>query len=264
MYDIPSRIGRRWGWTLLTGLLFSAVTPVSGRSGDDPKQAENSRYTVRQIHDPDGIGKFYMGREIAHVMGFGPRGSGAQWLERPEREREERLSKLVTALKLKPGMVVADIGAGSGVITMLMAPRVGPGGRIKAVDVQKKMLDRLRGRLKKRKISNVDLVLGTEKSPRLKPSSIDLAIFVDVYHELAYPYEMIRELARAMKPGGRIAFVEYRREDPKIRRLIKLLHTMTQAQVKKEIGQPEFRLKWKETIGVLPRQHVIIFERRRR
>jgi len=263
MNEIPTRTGRRCGRTLLTGLLCLTVTAIPGRGAGDPKQDENSRYTVRRIHDADGIGKFYMGREIAHVMGFGPRGSGARWLERPEREREERLSKLVTALKLKPGMVVADIGAGSGVITMLMAPRVEPGGRIKAVDVQKKMLDRLRSRLKQRKITNVDLVLGTEKSPRLKPTSIDLAIFVDVYHELAYPYEMIRELARAMKPGGRIAFVEYRREDPKIRRLIKLLHTMTEAQVKKEIGQPKFGLKWKETIGVLPRQHIIVFERRR-
>ena len=262
MIDIPIRFVRRSGRTLLIGLLLVAVTAVPGRS-DDPQPAANSRYTVRRVHDRDGIGKFYMGREIAHVMGYGPRGSGALWLERPKREQEERLSKLVKALKLKPGMVVADIGAGSGVVTLLMAPQVEPGGRIKAVDVQKKMLDRLRGRIKQRKIKNVDPVLGTEKSPRLKPSSIDLAIFVDVYHELAYPYEMIRELSRAMKPGGRIAFVEYRREDPKIRRLIKLLHTMAEAQVKKEISQPEFGLKWKQTIEVLPRQHIVIFERRR-
>jgi ubiquinone/menaquinone biosynthesis C-methylase UbiE len=197
-----------------------------------------------------------MGREIAWVMGF----AAAPWLERPEREREEATTKMIDALALKPGMVAADIGAGSGVITVLMAGKVGPTGKIVAVDVQPEMLDLLDKKLKQRKIENVELVLGTEKSPRLKPACLDLALMVDVYHEFAFPYEMMRGIARAMKPGGRVVFVEFRMEDPDVP--IKLVHKMTQAQVKKEIGLPEFELKWKETIGTLPWQHVIVFEKK--
>lgn len=196
-----------------------------------------------------------MGREIAHVMGF----LGAPWLERPTREKEEQLSVLVKSLALKPGDVVADIGAGSGVISALLAEKVGPKGKIIAVDVQQKMLDRLARRMKARGIKNVVPHKGTAKSPKLKPGSIDLALFVDVYHEFEYPYEMMLEISRALKPGGRAVFVEYRKEDPTVP--IKLVHKMTQAQVKKEIGQPEFGLKYQKTIGTLPQQHIIIFKR---
>ncbi|MSR58563.1 MAG: methyltransferase domain-containing protein [Planctomycetaceae bacterium] len=196
-----------------------------------------------------------MGREIAHVMGY----VAANWLERPEREKEEGTSKLVKALDLKPGMVVGDIGAGSGVLTLPMAGRVGPKGKVIAVDVQQEMLDLLSVKLRARRIRNVELVLGNEKSPELPAESLDLALMVDVYHEFAYPYEMMRALSKAMKPGGRVVFVEFRMEDPKV--FIKLVHKMTEEQVKLEIGQPEFRLKWKETIGTLPWQHLIVFEK---
>ncbi|HTI49828.1 MAG TPA: class I SAM-dependent methyltransferase, partial [Planctomycetaceae bacterium] len=108
---------------------------------------------------------------------------------------------------------------------------------------------------------NVELVLGTEKSPELPPETVDLALMVDVYHEFAFPYEMLLELSKAMKPGGRVVFVEFRMEDPRVP--IKLVHKMTEAQVKKEIGLPEFGLKWKETIGTLPWQHVIVFEKQK-
>lgn len=227
----------------------SAEKPAAEQEEDD------SRYEFRGDHDPNGIGKFYMGREIAHVMGF----AAAPWLERPEREKEEATSKLLKALGLKPGMVVADVGAGSGVLTLPIAGRVGPKGKVIAVDVQQEMLDRLAGKLRSRKIRNVELLLGTEKSPRLDPESVDLALMVDVYHEFAFPYEMLLELSKGMKTGGRVVFVEFRMEDPNVP--IKLVHKMTEAQVKKEIGLPEFRLKWKETIGTLPWQHVIVFEK---
>jgi precorrin-6B methylase 2/uncharacterized protein YbaR (Trm112 family) len=235
----------------------AATRPKSkpAAKADDATKDKPGRYELRREHDPNGIGKFYMGREIAHVMGA----PAATWLERPEREAEESLSKLIPALGLKPGMIVADIGAGSGVITLMMADKVGDDGKILAVDIQQEMLDRLAKRLKLKEIDNVELVKGTEKSPRLPAASVDLALMVDVYHEFEFPYEMMIEISKAMKPGGRVVFVEYRKEDPEVP--IKLVHKMTQAQVKQEIQQPEFGLKWKETIGGLPWQHIIVFER---
>src|SRR6266850_7160168 len=98
-----------------------------------PAKKAPPRYTTRQNHDPDGIGKFYMGREIAHVMGYGPGGDGAKWLERPEREKEEASSKMIEELKLQPGQVVADIGAGSGVLTLMLSDKVGKQGKVLAV-----------------------------------------------------------------------------------------------------------------------------------
>lgn len=237
----------------LCGVL--GIVTLAHAQAEKPKPKSGPRYTIRRDHDPNGIGKFYMGREIAHVMGF----VAADWLERPEREAEESLIKLVESLQLKPGMVAADIGAGSGVITLMMANHVGPTGKVLAVDVQQEMLDLLAKKLKLQKIENVELVRGTEKSPRVKENTVDLAIMVDVYHEFAFPYEMMVEIAKSLKPGGRVAFVEYRKEDPAVP--IKLVHKMTEAQVKREVEQPEFGLKWKETIGVLPRQHIIIFEK---
>ena len=235
--------------------LVAAQEPSAGTkvSNGDGRKAE--RYETRKDHDPNGLGKFYMGREIAMVMTY----HGAPWLERVEREQEERLSELVRELKLKPGQVIADVGAGSGVITILMAQEVGESGKVVAIDVQQEMLDLLGDKIKDRDIKNVELVLGTDKSPKLKAASIDLALMVDVYHEFEFPFEMMLELSKALKPGGRVAFVEYRREDPQVP--IKLVHKMSEAQVQKEIGQPEFGLKWKETLGTLPRQHVVVFER---
>ncbi|WLD13970.1 class I SAM-dependent methyltransferase [Planctellipticum variicoloris] len=212
-------------------------------------------YSFRREHDLNGIGKFYLGREIAHVMGF----AGVDWLERDNREQEERLTLLVESLKLKPGMAVADIGAGSGVLTLMMASEVGQTGTVFAVDIQQEMLDRLSDKLNNLNVKNVKLVLGTAMSPELEPDTLDLAIMVDVYHEFEFPWEMLRKLSSAIKPGGRVAFVEYRKEDPRVP--IKLVHKMTEKQVRREAERPEFGLTWKETIGVLPRQHIVVFER---
>ena len=184
---------------------IAAAQKTNAKPGD-------KRYSFQKDHDPDGIGKFYLGREIAHVMGF----AGAPWLERRSREKEERLSVLVKSLDLKPGMVVADIGAGSGVISALMAEKVGPTGKVIAVDVQQKMLDRLKKRMAGLGIKNVVPHKGTQKSPKLKPGSVDLALMVDVYHEFVWPYEMTFELCKALKPGGRLVFVEYRKEDARL------------------------------------------------
>ena len=242
------------------GLFVGLLCVSSGLMADEPAKPGDSRYEIRKDHDPNGIGKFYMDREIAHVMGFGPGGQGAEWLERAVREKEEKLTLLIKSLDLKPGMVVADIGAGSGVISVLMAEKILPDGKVLAVDVQQEMLDRLRENTKRMKITNIEPVKGTQQTTSLKPGSVDLAIMVDVYHELEFPYEMLLDISKSLKPGGRIAFVEYRKEDPDVP--IKLVHKMTEEQVKKEASHPEFGLKWSKTIGVLPWQHIVLFEKR--
>ena len=202
----------------------------------------------------DGIGKRYMGREIAGVMGW----QGAAWLEREEREREERTDLLVAALQLKPGMVVADIGAGTGYLARRMAPAVTPGGKVIAVDVQPEMVALLRGTVRKTGLIQIQPLLGAEDDVRLPASSVDLAIMVDVYHELAFPYEVLGSIVRALKPGGRLVFVEYRAEDPQVP--IKALHKMSEAQIKREAAV--HALVWDRTVGSLPWQHLVVFRKR--
>ncbi len=215
--------------------------------------AQTPRYEKRAVHDPDGIGVFYMGREIAHVMGH----EGADWLDRPEREAEEAPSMLVKSLGLKPGMKVADIGAGSGYLSFLMAPYVGPSGQIYAEDIQQEMLDLVKQKAAAKGVSNVTPWLGTTTDPKLPKSSMDLMILVDVYHEFDKPYEMTKHMVNELKPGGRLVFVEYRGEDPEVP--IKLVHKMTEKQVVKEMAV--FPLKWVRTDERLPRQHILIFEK---
>lgn len=240
-------------WTLS---LIIGITPSYGDESKKPSEDKPAkRYETRREHDPNGIGKFYMGREIAHVMGF----AGADWLERSSREEEERLTLLVRSLHLKPGDVVSDIGAGSGVISMRMAELILPEGKVMAVDVQEEMLERLKENCRNFGVTNVEPVKSTQKSTNLKDNSVDLAIMVDVYHEFEYPYEMLADISRSLKPGGRVVFVEYRKEDPTVP--IKEVHKMSQAQVRREAEQEEFGLRWVETIHVLPRQHILIFQK---
>lgn len=217
-------------------------------SGQSPQKPV---YEKRKNHDPDGIGVFYMGREIAQVMGH----EGADWLDRPEREAEEAPSMLVKSLKLQPGMKVADIGAGSGYLSFMMAKYVGATGKVYAEDIQPEMLEIVKQKAEANGQKNVEPWLGTITDPKLPANSIDLMIMVDVYHEFDHPYEMVENMVKQLKPGGRLVFVEYRKEDANVP--IKLVHKMSIAQVKKEMTV--FPLTHKETIGVLPRQHIIVF-----
>jgi SAM-dependent methyltransferase len=214
-----------------------------------------SYYEERTEHDPNGIGVFYLGREIAHVMGH----QAADWLERPEREAEERTDLLVETLKFKDGEVVADIGCGSGYISRKIAKKIGEKGIVYGVDIQQEMLNLLVKRMAMFRIPNVKPVMGTTTDPQVPPASCDTMIMVDVYHEFDRPYEMIRGMIAGLKPGGRIVFVEYRKEDLDVP--IKEVHKMSEAQVKKEMAvQPE--LEFVENISILPRQHILIFRKK--
>lgn len=244
----------RCGWAAALVLLGSAAGWADGPAGKDKppaKPPEKPAYEYRLDHDPDGIGKFYLGREIAHVMGH----LGAGWLERPEREQEEEPTKLLESLKLKPGDVVCDLGAGSGYMSFRMSKIVGPTGKVLAVDIQPEMLAIMRRRIREQKITNVELIRGTEMDPKLPEGQVDLILMVDVYHEFSHPWEMTQKMVRALKPGGRLAFVEYRKEDPEVP--IKLVHKMTEKQVIREM-EP-WPLRWVGTSKVLPRQHIVIF-----
>lgn len=218
------------------------------------KPTSPPRYETRAQHDPDGIGKFYLGREIAHVMGH----QAADWLERAERQEEEAPDKLVAALELKPGDQVADVGAGTGYFSWRLARLVGSTGTVYAVDIQQEMLDLLARKMAERGLKNVKGVLGEISDPRLPANTLDLALMVDVYHEFSHPYEMMENLCKSLKKGGRVVFVEYRLEDPTVP--IKLVHKMSEAQVRKEM-EPH-PLEYVKTVRTLPRQHIIIFRKK--
>ena len=191
------------------------------------------------------------GRRFAPVMGY----QGADWLERSERDEEEAPDVALNVLKIAKGASVADIGAGSGFITERLSARVGPTGRVFANDVQPQMLQILARRLALKQITNVTLVQGTIDNPKLDPASVDLEIMVDVYHELSQPQAMLRHLREALKPGGRLVLLEYRKEDPTIP--IKFEHKMSIAEAKMELEAEGFMLS--KVDEALPRQHILIF-----
>lgn len=226
--------------------------PVTPSQVAPQKAAPSVEYEVRANHDPDGIGKFYMGREIAHVMGH----TGAGWLERAERIAEERPDEVVKNFKLKATDVVADIGAGTGYFTFRISPLVQQ-GKVFAVDIQPEMLALMETRKKAMKADNVITVQGTEQDTKLPEASVDLAFMVDAYHEFSYPREMMQSIVKGLKPGGRVVLIEYRGEDSTVP--IKRVHKMTVAQVRKELEA--IGLKWKETKNFLPYQHFIVFEK---
>jgi ubiquinone/menaquinone biosynthesis C-methylase UbiE len=190
------------------------------------------------------------GRVFAPVMGVG----GAGWLERAEREDEEAPSKAIEALALKPGMVVADIGAGSGYYTSRIAKQVAPSGRVIATDIQPGMIAILERRIKTEGLANVTTVLGAMDDPKLEPNSIDLAIMVDVYHELQQPQVFLQRLKPAFKPGARLVLLEFRKEDAKVP--ILEVHKMSVAEVKTELEAEGFVID--RVIDVLPWQHIIV------
>lgn len=239
----------RWG--LLSGLVlgllvFHSSGLIAQETGGHPGYG-----TTRPSFD--GIGKTYQGREISKVMGH----LGAAWLERDSRVSEERPDLLIQSLKLRQGDKVADIGAGTGYFTRRLAAPIGSEGRVYAVDIQQEMLDLLKINLEEAGITNVIPVLGEVDHPKLPAGTLDLILMVDVYHEFSHPFEMTRHMVDALKPGGRLVFVEYRKEDPSVP--IKPLHKMSEAQVKLEAQV--FPLRFVENISVLPRQHILIFQK---
>jgi len=293
-----------------SGLLVAQDKPVKPKPfGSVTLPGTDALYQQLLSSNIEGIGKFYMGRQISHVMGH----SGATWLERPERQKEENSTQMIESLNLRPGNKVADIGVGTGYIAQRMAKAIGPQGVVVGVDIEQKMLDDLGNNMKEAAITNVKGHLGTIRDPKLDANSTDFIIMVDVYHEFSHPYEMMRGIVNALKPvtihivkkgdtletigkdynklkrriqmfndhikleewggpnewkalkpgtkisipGGRVAFVEYRAEDPKVP--IKRLHKMSEAQVKKEAAL--FPLKHVETYKKLPWQHVVFFEK---
>ncbi len=242
---------RRHPFAALLAVLVSASL-LTAQAPQGP--AKNDLYQYRAKTDANGTGKWYMGREIAPVMSY----HGAGWLERPEREKEEHTSKLLPPLKIKPGDVVVDMGSGSGYYTTRLAKLVGERGKVYAVDVQPEMIAILRKRLEAEKITNVELVQGTATDPKLPAGAVDLVLMVDVYHEFTHPHEMTEAMVKALRPGGRLVFVEFRLEDEKVPILV--LHRMAEKQVQKEMAP--FPLRHVETLEHLPWQHVIIFEKK--
>ena len=214
--------------------------------------ADGLVYETRSPHNPDGIGKVYMGREIAHVMGY----EGARWLERDRRNGEEQPQKVIAGLDLKSTDIVADIGAGTGYFSFRIAPRV-PKGKVLAVDVQPEMVEILKTLKIKKHLSNVEPILGSVTDVHLAAESVDIALMVDAYHEFEHPKEVMTSIVKALKPGGKVVLVEYRGENPLI--LIKGLHKMTQKQVQKEMQV--VGLTYLETRNDLPQQHLMIFEK---
>jgi SAM-dependent methyltransferase len=194
------------------------------------------------------------GRVIAQVMGY----EGADWLERPEREDEEQPSKAIRALGIKPGQVVADVGAGSGYYTVRLAKQVGPIGRVYATDIQPEMLSLLRKRVSKERLDNVELVLATDVDPRLPEGQLDLILMVDVYHELARPQEVLRKLRAALKPDGRLVLIEFRKESAWVP--IREEHKMSVKEARMELEAEGYRFD--RVIDVLPWQHILVFQKR--
>ena len=242
----------RIGWELWAALVLLLLQALALPTTALASEAVPPRYTTVPA-SADGIGKVYLGREISHVMGY----HGAQWLERTERRDEERPDLVLATLELKPGMTVADIGAGTGYYSWRIAQRVGAGGTVYAVEIQPEMIALLERQMSRRGAANVKTVLGTVTDPKLPESSIDLALMVDVYHEFEYPYEMLAAIVRALKPGGRMVFVEFRGGDPAVP--IKPLHTMTEMQVRKEAAIHP--LEWVKTVRDLPWQDVVVFRK---
>ncbi len=233
------------------GYLSACAQPTSSPTASlGEESSSDSIYSYGSPTSADGTGKFYQGRDIAQVMGH----QGASWLERSGREEEEGTDVLIDALDLQPDDVVADIGAGSGYFTFRISPRV-PQGKVLAVDIQPEMLEMIRQKQQNEGGSNVQTILGTVENPELPSDSVDWVLLVDAYHEFSHPYEMMRDVADALAPGGRVALVEYREEDPSV--MIKPRHKMTEAQAVQEMKAVGLELL--ENKDVLPQQHLMIF-----
>ena len=233
----------------LTVLLFLFATFLQSNECIAQNSIVENKYIFKE-GDFNGIGKWYMGREIAYVMGY----QGIGWLERSEREKEENVSKLIKNMRIKSNDVIADIGAGSGYHTFRMAS-LAPNGLVYAVDIQTQMLMAIENKKTFSEISNVETILGTEKSVQLPKNSVDKILLVDVYHEFSFPLEMIFSMKNALKSNGELFLIEYRAEDPLVP--IKRIHKMSQKQAVKEMEAAGFKLR--KNIENLPWQHCMVF-----
>ena len=227
---------------LLNILLFSNKSRAQNNT-DDQKY-------IYKTGDYNGIGKWYMDREIAYVMGY----EGIGWLERSQREKEENVSKLIQNMGIKSNDTIADIGAGSGYHVFRIAP-IANKGMVYAVDIQTEMLMAIENIKETSKIKNIKTILGSEESVYLPENSVDKILMVDVYHEFSFPIEMITSIKRALKPEGELFLIEYRAEDPNVP--IKKIHKMSEKQAVKEMNAAGFKLK--RNINNLPWQHCMIF-----
>ncbi len=231
----------------------AASRPAFVASSIATQAPDSTGYEARPPRDPNGIGRYYQGRQIAHVMGH----EGADWLERDDRTKDEGTETLVHELHLKPTDTVADIGAGTGFFSFRLAPLV-PKGRVLAVDIQPEMIAELKQRQLKNGLRNVQPVLGTTTDPHLPAGQVDVVLLVDAYHEFDHPREMGLAIRNALRPGtGRLALVEYRAEDPNVP--IKAIHKMTVAQAKKEMVA--IGLEFVAVRETLPQQHLLLFRR---
>jgi len=228
-------------------LIFSSLLILNQCVAQKPNTDNKYKF---QKGDYNGIGKWYMGREIAHVMGY----QGIGWLERSERDKEENVSNLIQNMKIKPSDTIADVGAGSGYHVFRMAPLANK-GLVYAVDIQFEMLMEIENTKQINKVTNVKTILGSEKSVQLPKNSIDKILMVDVYHEFNFPIEMINSIKNALKPQGQLFLIEYKGEDPKVP--IKKIHKMTEKQAVKEMEAAGFKLK--SNIKNLPWQHCMVF-----
>jgi precorrin-6B methylase 2 len=239
------RIGFYFLFLVVLGLTFSCQAQNKSKN-------EVPVYTFKKPN-PDGIGKVYMGREISFVMDF----QGKAWLERQSREQEENTSLAIENLPITSKSVVADIGAGSGYYTFRIAPKVA-GGKVYAVEIQDEAIQYIQERSKALGFENVIAVKGDEYSPNLPANSIDLAIMVDVYHELEFPQEMLASIRQSLKSDGKLLLIEYRGEDPAV--AIKPLHKMTVKQVEKELNANGFKLT--QNGQFMNIQHFLVFEKK--
>jgi protein-L-isoaspartate O-methyltransferase len=219
-------------------------------NGSAAQNSTNDQIYIYKKGDYNGIGKWYMGREIAYVMGY----EGIGWLERSQREKEENVSKLIQNMGIKPNDTIADIGAGSGYHAFRMAPLANK-GMVYAVDIQTEMLMAIENSKETNNIKNIKTILGGEKSVYLAKNSVDKILMVDVYHEFSFPIEMIKSITIALKPKGELFLIEYRGEDPNVP--IKRIHKMTEKQAVKEMEAAGFKLK--RNIDNLPWQHCMVF-----
>jgi ubiquinone/menaquinone biosynthesis C-methylase UbiE len=235
---------------VFTGPCFTACQAQPNANGK-PAHTDTV-YTWRKA-SADGIGKFYLGREIAHVMGA----EGSDWLERDNRQQEENTNLAIEKINLAPNSTVADIGAGTGYYSFKLSAKL-PQGKVYAVEIQDELINYLRNKKTLLKDSVVEIIKSNEFSPNLPANSIDLAIMVDVYHELAFPHEMLQAIRKALKPHGKILLIEYRGEDPSI--AIKELHKTTVAQLNRELNANGFQLNYKGEF--LPIQHFLLYEKK--